>query len=313
MLFACIAQVLEREAEGMSLVPIARILSAFRRVALRFDGAMSAGLAACKAPLHQAWLLRRRVEGAQTADVATLLESAAYFGIHTDLTPLALDYLDDYVDEVGERAAIHTIFAMCATGSSATHSRLLKFLFRKVGAGTAWEAQRLRVFQLWICQLLQFPWLDARLPRRCLSAGLRAWCLNRRGYGCPFPHEVRSISAELEAMNVQHTTFVSVPNTPYEVDIAVGSQKCALLVVSEASRNTLEAVGGVLLQMRHLRACGWLPVVVPRRYWLELTSAPAEERQRYLRTLLSAFRVGLEEDSTDKFAPRLEDGIPDAN
>lgn len=190
-----------------------------------------------------------------------------------------------------------TPFLRYPAGASATHSRLLKYLFRKVGAGTAWEAQRLRVFQLWICQLLQFPWLDARLPRRCLSAGLRAWCLHRRGYGCPFPNEVRSISAELAAMGVAHRTFVPIADTPYEVDLVVGSQKDALLVVSETARNTLEAVGGVLLQLRHLRACGWLPVIVPRRLWLKLMSGSAEARQQYLRSILSAFRPRMQEDA----------------
>merc|ERR1712216_432658 len=201
----------------------------------------------------------------------------------------ALGYLDDFVDEVGERAAIHTVFAMSATGATGTHSRLLKYLFRKVGAGNAWEAQRLRVFQLWVSQLIQFPWLDVRLPRRCLSAGLRAWCLHRRGYGSPFPDEVRSISAEFEAMGVSHRTFVPVADTPYEVDLQVGSQKDALLVVSETARNTLQAVGGVLLQLRHLRACSWLPVIIPRRIWLELMTGPVEARQQYLRSILTAF------------------------
>eukprot|EP00971_Amphidinium_carterae_P046437 914544-Amphidinium_carterae.1 len=38
---------------------------------------------------------------------------------------------------------------------------------------------RVNACQVQVCQLLQYPWLDARLPRRCLTAGLRVWCLHR--------------------------------------------------------------------------------------------------------------------------------------
>ena len=55
----------------------------------------------------------------------------AFFGIPTDLTQISLEYLADYVDLMDERAAIQTVFAMCATGTVSHHSRLLRFLFRK--------------------------------------------------------------------------------------------------------------------------------------------------------------------------------------
>eukprot|EP00933_Yihiella_yeosuensis_P051312 TRINITY_DN49209_c0_g1_i1.p1 TRINITY_DN49209_c0_g1~~TRINITY_DN49209_c0_g1_i1.p1 ORF type:complete len:623 (+),score=84.54 TRINITY_DN49209_c0_g1_i1:50-1870(+) len=288
-LLAGAAMILEREAENMEPRDIVRCLSAFRRVALRFDGAMRAGLHALTPRLQRAWLLRQRADGLQASDVATALECAAYFGIRTKFDQVALDYLDDRADEVSERASIQTVYAMCVSGGVASHSRLLLYLFRKIGAGTAWEAHRMRIFHLWVSQLLQFPWLDARLKRRCIDAGLRAWCLHRRGYGSPFPDEVREVAAELEAMGVSHRAFVPVPETPYEVDIAIRDRKDALLVISETARNTLEPVGSVLLQMKHLQDRGWKCVVIPRKAWRGLAPGPGG-RESYLRSLLATFQ-----------------------
>jgi len=287
--FDRLAAFVEMEAESMALPDIARCFTAFRRMALRYEGAMQAGLVACAAPLTRAWALRSRAEGVRTSDVAVLLECAAYFGVDHELTRVALEYLADHADEISEASAIQVVYALSATGKTGLLPGLLLLLFRKIGAGSAWETHRMRVFHLWISQLLQFPWLDARLPRRCLDAGLRAWCLHRRGYGCAFPLEARAMAAELEALGVRHRTFVAVPGTPYEVDIAFGDRKDALLVMSEVSRNTMEPVGGALLQIRHLQARGWKCVVVPRRAWKALQDSSAEARQGYLRSLMSAF------------------------
>lgn len=285
--FVAIAKFLEKEASRMEVRDIVVCFRAFRRLALRFDAALRAGLTASQRQLRIAWLLRRRAEGTRTADIAAMLDCAAYFGVGSDLVHPALDYIEDRVDEVGEQAAIHTVFAMCLNGGLVSHSRMLLYLFRKIGAGTAWESQKVRVFQLWICHQLQFPWLSARLHRRCVETGLRAWCLHRRGYGCPFPDEVRDVAAELVAMGVPHQTFVPVAKLPYEIDVAIGHRKDALLVVSELARNTLDPVGGALLQLHHLKARGWRCVIVPRKVWLSFT-APAARRQ-YLASLLSAF------------------------
>ncbi|CAE8615965.1 unnamed protein product [Polarella glacialis] len=288
-LLSCVADIVEREAAHMEVQDIVRCLGAFRRVALRHEDAIRAGLEACSAPLHRAWLLRQRADGLRTADVAALLECAAYFGIRSHLDQVALDYLDDRVDEVSEHASIQAVYAMCVSGGVSTHSRLLLYLFRKIGAGTAWEGEKMRVFHLWMCQHLQFPWLDARLKRRCLEAGLRAWVLHRRGYGCPFPDEVRDVSAELAEMRVSHRTFVPVAETPYEVDIAIGEGKNALLVISETARNTLHPVGSILLQMKHLEARGWRCTVIPRQAWRSLATGPSGARESYLRSLLAGF------------------------
>eukprot|EP00927_Polykrikos_kofoidii_P068305 TRINITY_DN63668_c0_g1_i1.p1 TRINITY_DN63668_c0_g1~~TRINITY_DN63668_c0_g1_i1.p1 ORF type:complete len:713 (-),score=137.23 TRINITY_DN63668_c0_g1_i1:104-2242(-) len=290
--FDRVAEFVEREAEGMVIPDLAKCLGAFRRVALRYEGAVEAASNACAAPLQRAWLLRQRAGGGtRTSDVATVLESAAFFGVRTDLMRVALEYLADAdrVDEVNEASAIKVVYAMSATGTTGLLPRLLLLLFRKIGAGTAWEAERLRVFHLWVCQRLQFPWLDARMPRRCLNAGMRAWCMHRHGYGSPFPREVRGIATELEAMGVMHRTFVPMPDSPYEVDIAVGRRKDALLVLSETARNSLDPVGGALLQVRHFESRGWRCVVVPRRVWLMLKSSTVEARRGYLQALLAYF------------------------
>lgn len=286
-----VAEALVRDAPRMEVSDITLCFRAFRRMALRFDDAVKAGLEATSGPLRRAWLLRRRADGVRTAHVATLLECAAYFGVHTDLLEPLLEYLDDHVDEVGEQASIHAVFAMCLTGAVASHSKLLLYLFRKIGAGECWEEQKLRIFQLWIAQHLQFPWLDCRLRRRCVESGLRAWVLHRRGYGCPFPIEVRELAVELEAMGIPHRTFVPIPGTPYEIDVVIGHRKDALLVVSEVARNTLDPVGGTLLQMRHLQAQGWRCVVVPRRVWRSLAEAPVSARRQYLDALLASFAL----------------------
>eukprot|EP00438_Fugacium_kawagutii_P031240 Skav211071 [mRNA] locus=scaffold314:264324:265889:- [translate_table: standard] len=283
-----VAQLLETHAMDMDPVDIVRCLRAFHRAVLCFPGAIQAALQACSVPLYRAWLLRKPSPELQPVHVAELLESSAFFGIHSDLVRIALEYLVDYVHEVPERAAIQVVFAMCMTGTVGNHSRLLRFLFRKVGAGTAWEKQRVRVFQIWVSQLLQFPWLDVRLKRRCIDAGLRAWCLHRRGYGCPHPEEVQQISENLDQMKVKHQRFLQVKDTPYELDLVIGDRKAALLVSSETARNTMTPVGGTLLQIKHLQDRGWRCLVIPLRAWRQLPPAPSPARQQYLQALLNA-------------------------
>merc|ERR1712232_1028606 len=179
-------------------------------------------------------------------------------------------------------------YAMSAMGCTDMLLNLLTLLFRKIGAGTFWEKQRMLVFHLWICQIIQFPWLDVRMPRRRLNAGIRAWALHRHGYGSPFPREVSAVARDLQTMGVEHRLFVTVPNTPYEIDIAIGKRKDALLVLSETSRNTLDPVGGAVLQLRHLKQHGWRVVVIPRQTWLAYVASSAEEvRHNYLRSLLA--------------------------
>lgn len=287
-LFTVIATLVESEAPRMSHSDIVLCLDAFRRVALRFDGAVVAGLAACAEPLRRAWVLRQKAE-LRTAEVATLLDCASLFGISSEFHGVALDYLHDQVDEMSESAAISTVHSMCLAGGSLTHPFLLLYLFRKIGRGSAWEAQRLRVFHIWVSQLLQFPWLEARMPRRCLSAGLRAWCLQRGGYGSPFPEDVREVAEELSEMGLVVRTFVPVLNTPYEADVVLGPRKDALLVFSETARNTLDLVGSALLQCQHMRARGWRVVPVPLRVWRSLEGC---ERKRYLQALVDVFEVG---------------------
>lgn len=287
---AVVAEVVARDASRMEVAQLARCLDAFRRLALRFDPAVHAALAAAAVPLRQAWLLRQPAEGVKLADVATLLECAAFFGVPLgDVAQPALDYLHDHVEQVGEQAAIHTVFAMCLFGEVSNRSQLLLYLFRKIGAGTAWERHKVRIFQIWVAQLLEFPWLDAKLPKRCVESGMRANMLSRRGFGCPFPDEAIAIAAELQAMGVPARLFVPVPESPYEIDVAVGSRKDAFLIASEVSRNSLDAVGGTLLQLRHLKARGWRCVVIPRRLWLSFDTDQAASRRKYLENLLTAF------------------------
>lgn len=243
--------------------------------------------------VQRAWLVRRRLHGVQVTDVAMMLDTAAFFGIQVNNIKISFDYLEDYVDEIDDRASIQIVHAMCVFGGVSTHARLLLYLFRKVGAGTAWDGQRARIFQLWISQLLQFPWLDAKLPKRCINEGLRAWSLHRRGFGCPFPEEVRAISADLMAMGVGHQTFVPVPDTPYEVDIVIGHRKDGLLIVSETSRNTFGPVGSTLLQMRHLNDRGWHCIVIPRAVWRRLGTGEesSDSRRTFLRAVIQGFEI----------------------
>eukprot|EP00913_Durusdinium_trenchii_P021637 g20331.t1 len=208
----------------------------YRRV---LDGVQ--GLAACSAPLYRAWLLRKPSDQLEPVHVAELLESSAFFGVPSDLMQVALEYLAEHVDAIPERACIQVVFAMCTTGQVAHHSRLLRFIFRKI----------VRVFQIWISQLLQFPWLDVRLKRRTLDSALRAWLLQRGGYGVPHPEEVREVSEELAEMGVKHQCFVHLKETPYQLDVVLHTaHKAAFLVSSETARNSLTPVGGVLLQLK---------------------------------------------------------------
>jgi len=292
-LLVCVSGVLDREAPVMNMTDIIRCVASFKRVALHLQHATQVGLSASILLLQRAWLVRRRLHGVQVAEVAKMLDAAAFFGIHIDNIQIAFDYLEDYVDEIDDRASIQLVNAMCVLGGVSTHARLLLYLFRKVGAGTAWEGQRVRIFTLWISQLLQFPWLDAKLPKRCIDAGLRAWSLHRRGFGCAFPDDVRAISADLVAMRVGHQTFVPVPDTPYEVDIAIGHRKDAILVSAETSRNMLGPVGSTLLQMRHLQDRGWRCIVIPRLVWRGFSAdeQSSDLRRTYLRTLIQRLEL----------------------
>lgn len=53
------------------------------------------------------------------------------------------------------------------------------------------------------------------------AAGLRAWCVQRGGYGVPYPEETAEVSALLGALGMIHEKSVQLVDGPYEVDIVV--------------------------------------------------------------------------------------------
>lgn len=81
---------------------------------------------------------------------------------------------------------------------SAEFSELLFFLFRKIGKTVAFEKDRVRVFQLWCSQILQFPSMDYDLRPQILYDCYRQWVVSRGGFRTPFLDEVEEVSTNME-------------------------------------------------------------------------------------------------------------------
>ncbi|PHJ24532.1 snare protein [Cystoisospora suis] len=211
-----------------------------------------------------------------------------------ELCDAAAAYLEQHLDEVSERAAMQVTFAFCAVeGAASRHSYVLSFMFRKIGKGTEWEKDKVRVFHLWLCQLLQFPWLLYNLPRRCVFEGLRAWCMRRGGYGVPFAREVAEVSALLTLLRVRHETSVPMPDGPYELDIvlaAPGLERAVILITSECAANTSIPAGGSVLQQRHLELAGFVQVAFLHRPTWRCLRDPGD-KLRFLVALLQRLYV----------------------
>mmetsp|Transcript_9631 Transcript_9631/g.20935 ORF Transcript_9631/g.20935 Transcript_9631/m.20935 type:complete len:434 (-) Transcript_9631:34-1335(-) len=282
-LMRAIADIVGREPNRFATYDIVTCLHGFRRLRLCYEPAIVSGMQACEPQLQHTWI--SRLPGVVSASrLAMLLEASAYFGIFVPSTTDAiLRNVEDVVDYVSERAAIQLVFSMAVfPGVAARHEYLFGLLFRRIGAGTSWEKDKLRVFALWISQMVQFPWLDYDMHPRTVNASLREWVRVRQGHGSPYPREVAQVSCELEEMGVGHTCFKQV-DAPYELDIVLEHSRDVLLVVSEVAANTGRPVNGALLQLTHLQQLGWVCHVVSRSQWRDL---PIDRRQEYLVSVL---------------------------
>lgn len=190
-------------------------------------------------------------------------------------------YLDAFVDDIGEHAAIDTVYALSALNKVGDFPNLLELCWRRVGRGTHWENNKRRVFALWLCHCIQFPFAEANLPKRCVIDGLRAWLLHRRGYGTPFPLEVAQMSEVLTQCDIPHDKCVEIDG-PYTLDIVL-PDRSVLILTSEVTANTEDVCGLAWLQKNHLRMFGykmipipvakWRKLVEPKHYLLRLTGA----------------------------------------
>ncbi|PFH33074.1 hypothetical protein BESB_082730 [Besnoitia besnoiti] len=317
-LLVAVASRLERDAPSFSLPSIVTVLRAFRRRKLHFPSCIS--VAVSRAATHLRLAANIRQQTVLTVDeIGQLVEACAFFGERppamwdppstttvrpnvsgvpghgdantNELVDAAAAYLEQHLDEMSEQTAIRVTFALAAVdGATSRHAYLLSFAFRKIGKGTAWQGNKVAIFQLWLSHMLQFPWLRYNMPQRCVFEGLRAWCMQRGGYGAPFPRVVAEVSELLKRRAVAHAALVKVPASPYELDILLrssGGETIVIMVTNECAPNTFAPVGGSRLQEVHLALAGFPHVAfLHQATW---NSLPSEvERARFLLRVLQS-------------------------
>ncbi|KAF8820962.1 hypothetical protein IE077_002615, partial [Cardiosporidium cionae] len=298
-----IADILVSHSGNFEINEIAACICSFRRVALKFPRAIVVLCDRLYPYVMTAFNLRQKCSALTPDNLCEILEACTYFGristvdmrmnlVEDPVSALCgaiLLYLEDYIDEISEKSATQAVFAMSAIGLADQHTYLLSFLYRKIGYGKEWESLKVTLFQIWMCHILQFPWLPHNMPLRCVNegtylergsevsnailstfiSGLRAWCLQRGGYGAPFPQEVFEISNILKQQNIEHCLNEQIDG-PYELDIVLKGEdldRKVLLVVAQCSHNSLEPCGGALLQVQHLKQFGYIAFAIQRSYW----------------------------------------------
>ncbi|KFH03270.1 hypothetical protein TGVAND_293660 [Toxoplasma gondii VAND] len=313
-----VASQFEVASSSFSLSATVTLMTAFQSRGLHFPTCIAIAVARVTQHLRVAANVRQRA-ALTIQEIGHLLEACTFFGVatpthnglpaetpaaevasgdvrggevvnsNTELIDAAAAYLEQHLDEISERTAIQVTFALAATErATCRHAYLLSFTFRKIGKGTEWQRHKVRVFQLWLSHVLQFPWLHYNMPQRCVFEGLRAWCMQRGGYGAPFPREVAELSRILSCLDVKHKTFVELPGSPYGLDILLESsndRRSVILVTNECAPNTLAPAGGSTLQAVHLAQAGYSQILfVHQPTWNLLRSE--ESRVRFVLLLL---------------------------
>jgi len=222
-----------------------------------------------------------------TDEIATAMNVVAHFGFGGKLAIRFLEasllYFEDHIDDISDISSIKAVTAIAAFSLAGNFSYILFFLFRKIATSCGWERDHKRVFTLWLCQMLQFPYLDYDLPPTCVHECLRTWCLSRGGYVItPFQQEVDEVSRMLKALGISHRQG-KIVNLPYALDIAIEKSRLAILVVAECSRNTREPSGVSVLNFNHIRLCGWNPIAIHRAHWKSMSF---QERQALVNDIL---------------------------
>ncbi|KAF8821872.1 hypothetical protein IE077_004259 [Cardiosporidium cionae] len=299
-----VANILVNHSEHFEINEIASCICSFRKVSLKYPRAIVVLCNRLNPYVTAAYNLRQKCNALTTDNLCEILEACTYFGqistvdtqIDVGKEPVTalcgaiLSYLEDSIDDVSEKAAIQAVFSMSAVGLADQHAYLLSFLYRKIGYGKAWESLKVPVFQIWLCHMLQFPWLSHNMPLRCVNEGLRAWCLQRGGYGAPFPQEISEISDVLSQQNIQHRLYEQI-DCPYALDIVLegeGLDRKLLFVVAQCSHNSLEPCGGALLQIQHLKQLGYISLAIKRNYWRNLDE---QRKYNYIEDVIDALQA----------------------
>eukprot|EP00386_Alphamonas_edax_P009597 GDKI01031491.1.p1 GENE.GDKI01031491.1~~GDKI01031491.1.p1 ORF type:complete len:723 (+),score=144.84 GDKI01031491.1:78-2246(+) len=283
-----LARYVAKNGDHFTLRETVAVLRAFRQMALYFETPMVNMCERLGKHIQTAVNVRQETE-ITVKEITHALECVAFFGMQNNpqarfLVQKSMEYLEDRIDLIDEGGCIKGVYALAVFGMTAEYNYLLSFLWRKIGQTTYWEKEKYRVFHLFLCQLIQFPWLEAKIPKRCVYEGMRQWGMQRGGMHSPFPEEVKEVSAKLRELSVRHKCFIPQADGPYTLDIVLAKRRTALMVVSECARNTLDPCGGTVLEFNHLRLAGWNPIAINRRHWRTLSE---EERGVYLSELLT--------------------------
>ncbi|KAF4725417.1 hypothetical protein FOZ63_021848 [Perkinsus olseni] len=164
------------------------------------------------------------------------------------------------------------------------HEYDMTLLLRKLCSGTAWESEKLRVGWMWICQAMDFPYVDHIIPKPFAADCIREWIKSREGYSVPFPFLCQELSKVLTAYEVPHETCVHIEDTPYVVDIVLtdGVQKRCIAILSEFARNSDEPIGSAAIQVRHMMERGWDVIALNSRRCREMLEGLNEGSMRAL-------------------------------
>ncbi|KAF4653935.1 hypothetical protein FOL47_010225 [Perkinsus chesapeaki] len=204
-----------------------------------------------------------------------LLQACANFSVGEALAHYSpiIEYMVEHVDYVQEDTAIKALWATCLMPElQSRHEYGMTLLLRKLCSGTGWESEKLRVGWMWICQAIDFPYVDHLIPKVFAADCIREWIKSREGYSVPFAFLCEELSKVLTAYEIPHETCVHIEDTPYVADIVLteGIQKRAIVILSEFSRNTDEPIGSAAIQVRHMKERGWHVIALNSRRCREM-------------------------------------------
>ncbi|EDL46098.1 hypothetical protein, conserved [Plasmodium vivax] len=288
--FFHLSKLMEKNFDKFSYGDIFLILNSFKRMNLLFQRCIILGAEKFEPYFHQLYINRRQCS-LSLKEVSILMESLAFFhfphkAIDQCITA-AVNYLEDYIEEIDEETAINISYALVLSNVYHTNTYFFSFVWRKIGKSTYWEKRKNQICLLWLSHMIQFKWMEYDLPKFCVLECLKIFFLKRKENMFSFSKILSSVSQILDEFHIGHDVSVDIYG-PYVLDILIGGDKRQVIMLTQdTTRNEIgRQLGDSKIVIGHLQLFGYNVRPLNTKYFDSLGD---RERREYVRAILVSF------------------------
>lgn len=242
---------------------------------------------------------RDTVNGMGFRDLSILIHSLAVTTPHVSAASMVkpvythvLAYIDDRITEI---STVPNRRDGLVTRSSDWHIYLLKFFalvpefasefkylfnycLQSVSRSVHWERHKTDIFQVWISQMLEFPYIESNIHQPFLMGCMRQWLMDQAATTTQASLVQQSVSTAALALltdqgeeELQHLLEYDyyLQGTPYYIEAAIPNKKKAYVLVKDyvingRPDNSCYPTGNCAVKIRHITNLGWevVPVIL---------------------------------------------------